>query len=109
MTIVNSGRSADRLLGGSSPASGRFEIHEMSMAGGVMSMRRLDKGLEIPPGGTVTLKPGGFHIMFIGLAKPFKLGDRVPATLQFEKAGSVKVEFLVRQPAEVSSSHHGMR
>jgi hypothetical protein len=111
MTLVNTGKAADRLMGGSTPASGRLEVHEMSMSGGVMSMRRLDKGLALAPGASVALKPGGYHLMFIGLAKPLKVGDRFPVTLQFEKAGQVKVEFEVRQPpaAPPAGHQHGMR
>jgi copper(I)-binding protein len=58
-------------------------------------MRELDKGLEIPPGATVELKPGGFHIMFMGLKAPFAKDTKVPLTLVFEKAGSIDVELPV--------------
>ena len=72
LKIVNTGNAADRLIGGSTPASGKFEIHEMSMDGGVMKMRALPKGLEIQPGETVELKPGSYHLMFVGLKEPFE-------------------------------------
>jgi len=104
MTLVNTGTQSDRLLGGSSPVSSRFEIHEMSMAGGVMRMRKLD-GLPVPAKGTVALKPGGYHVMLIGLKRPLKIGERVPATLRFEKAGEVTVEFKVQAPPAVPPAH----
>ena len=65
------------------------------MANGVMKMRPVSKGLEIKPGDAVVLKPGGYHLMFVGLKKPFEEGQHVKATLKFEKAGSVPVNFLV--------------
>ncbi len=73
----------------------KFEIHEMSMDGGVMKMRPLPKGIEIKPGETVELKPGSYHLMFVGLKQPFEKGKRVKGTLQFEKAGTVEVEYVV--------------
>lgn len=98
LTIVNTGPKPDRLLGGSTQAAARLEVHEMSMDGAIMRMRKLDDGVAIPPGGTVELKPGGMHIMLIGLKAPLKVGDRVPAILRFERAGEVKVEFAVETP-----------
>jgi len=95
MTVSNTGKQADRLIGGSSPASARVEIHTMSMAGGVMRMRPLPNGLPIPAGGKLELKPGSHHIMLIGLKKPLKLGTMVPLTLRFEKAGTVTVQLKV--------------
>lgn len=95
MTITNGGRQADRLIGGSSPASAKVEIHTMSMAGGVMRMRPLPNGLPIPAGGKIELKSGGHHIMLIGLKKPLKLGTLVPLTLRFERAGLVTVQLKV--------------
>jgi copper(I)-binding protein len=95
LTIKNSGTTADRLVGGSSEAAAKFEVHEMSMDNGVMKMRPVQGGLEIKPGETVELKPQGLHIMFVGLKKPLKQGDHVKATLVFEKAGKVDVDFDV--------------
>jgi len=96
MTITNTGDVPDRLLGGSSDASSHFELHEMSMENGVMKMRPLGKGLEIKPGQTVEFKPGGYHAMFVGLKAPFEEGQHVNATLEFEKAGNIAVDFAVR-------------
>ena len=96
LTIENKGASADRLVSGSGDVAGRVEIHEMAMDGGVMTMRPLDKGLVIDPGKTVKLAPGGHHLMLMDLKSPLKQGDKVPLTLQFEKAGKVNVSLDVQ-------------
>src|SRR5262245_57873208 len=67
MTITNTGKEADTLIGGSVPIAGAFELHEMKMESGLMKMRRLDPGLVIKPGETVVLKPGSIHLMFVDL------------------------------------------
>ena len=95
MTIINKGTAPDRLIGFSSPAAGKFEIHEMTMDNGVMKMRPVTNGVEIKPGQTVELKPGSYHLMFMGLKQPFEKGKRVKGTLEFEKAGKVEVEYAV--------------
>jgi len=95
MTITNAGTAPDRFIGGSSDISKGFEVHEMSMDNGVMKMRALPNGLEIKPGQTVTLTPAGYHIMFTGLKSQLNKGEHVEATLKFEKAGEVKVQFDV--------------
>lgn len=95
LKITNTGATPDRLVGGTSAASDTFEVHEMSMDNGVMKMRALPQGIEIAPGQTVEFKPGGYHIMFVGLKKPLEQGRHVMATLQFEKAGKVDVDFTV--------------
>jgi len=96
LTIENKGTSADRLISGSADAAGRVEVHEMAMDGGVMKMRPLDKGLVIDPGKTVKLAPGGNHLMLMDLKSQFKQGDKVPVTLEFEKAGKVNVSLDVQ-------------
>src|ERR1043166_3466514 len=95
LKITNTGSTPDRLLGGSAEVAKRFEIHEMKMDGGVMKMRELKDGLEIPPGATVELKPGAYHIMMMNLSRPLAKGDKVKGSLTFEKAGKVDVEFAV--------------
>ncbi|WP_246333155.1 copper chaperone PCu(A)C [Aureimonas mangrovi] len=95
LTLRNDGEEPDRLIGGSSPAAERVEIHTMEMEGDVMRMRQLPDGVEIPAGGTAELAPGGMHLMLIGLAAPLVEGERVPLTLEFEKAGSVEVELAI--------------
>jgi periplasmic copper chaperone A len=97
MTITNKGTTPDRLVAVRSNASGKVEVHEMKMDGNVMRMRELEKGLEIPPGATVALKPGGYHVMFMELKAPFAKGAKVPVTLVFEKAGSIDVELAVQE------------
>ena len=96
LTIENKGAAADRLIGGSADVAGKFEVHEMAMNNGVMTMRSLDKGLAIEPGKTVKLAPGGYHLMLMDLKGPLKQGDKVPVALEFEKAGKVKVSFDVQ-------------
>jgi copper(I)-binding protein len=107
MTIVNNGAAADRLLGGSTPVAARIEVHEMSMDGSIMRMRKLDAGLALPPGKAVELKPGGLHIMVMGLKRPLKAGERVSVTLRFEKAGAVTIDMPVQAPPSAPPAHHG--
>ena len=95
MIISNGGDTSDRLIDGTSDASNRCEIHEMRMDNGVMKMRPVAGGIEIKPGQTIEFKPGGYHVMFVGLKKPFERGQHVKATLHFEKAGNVAVDFPV--------------
>lgn len=95
MKITNTGTTSDRLIGGSAAVSGVFEVHEMKMDGSVMRMRALEKGLEIKPGQTVELKPGGYHVMFIDLKAPLKEGETIKGTLIFERAGTLNVEYKV--------------
>lgn len=95
LTITNTGTTPDRLIGGSTAISKGFEIHEMTMDKGVMKMRMMPNGLEIKPGETVTFKPSGYHLMFTGLKSQLTKGEHVDATLKFEKAGEVKVQFDV--------------
>jgi copper(I)-binding protein len=96
VTITNKGTTADRLIAARSTASDKVEVHEMKMDGNVMRMRELANGLEIPAGATVTLKPGGYHIMFMELKAPFAKDAKVPVTLVFEKAGSIDVTFAIQ-------------
>jgi periplasmic copper chaperone A len=96
LTIENKGAAADRLVSVSADIAGKAEIHEMAMDNGVMKMRALDKGLAIDPGKTVKLAPGGNHLMLQELKGAFKQGDKVPVTLQFEKAGKVAVSLDVQ-------------
>lgn len=106
MVITNKGATTDRLIGGAFSASKRVEIHEMSMAGGIMKMRELPKGLEIKPGESVALKPGSYHVMFMELGQPLKAGEQVKGTLVFEKAGTVDVTYKV-EAMGVRASGHG--
>jgi copper(I)-binding protein len=94
-SVTNTGKTADRLVGGSSEVSGKFEIHSMTMDNGVMRMRPVAGGLEIKPGETLVLKPGGYHIMFMDLKKPLTKGAKLKGTLVFEKAGTIAVQYVV--------------
>jgi copper(I)-binding protein len=96
MKITNTGTAPDRLISGSSDIAPTFEVHEMTMENDVAKMRPVKDGLEIKPGETVELKPGSFHVMFVGLKKPLPAGDHIKATLTFEKAGAVDIEYDVR-------------
>jgi copper(I)-binding protein len=104
LTITNKGTESDRLVSAKSPAAGAVQVHEMKMEGNVMRMREVDGGLAIPPGATVALAPGGLHLMMMGLKEPLKQGEKVPATLVFEKAGSIDVE-LVIMPMGATPAH----
>lgn len=97
--------AADRIVGGSTPAAQRFELHTMAMKGDVMEMRQLD-GIDLPAGKKVELKPGGLHVMFMGLKEPLKVGSKVPVTLKLEKGGELKVEFDVQARAPEAAHKH---
>lgn len=105
MTITNKGTVADRLVSARSNASDKVEVHEMQMDGNVMRMRELAKGLEIPPGATVILKPGSYHIMFMELKAPLAKDAKVPLTLVFEKAGSVDIQLDVQAMGAMPHGH----
>jgi len=114
VTIKNTGTEPDRLVGGSTPVAGGFMVHEMTMDNGVMKMRPLPSGLEIKPGETVELKPGSFHIMMTDLKGLIQRGKPFKATLKFEKAGDVDVDFAVEAAGATSAAasahdaHHDM-
>ncbi|MBI2754486.1 MAG: copper chaperone PCu(A)C [Betaproteobacteria bacterium] len=94
MTIRNRGNAPDRLVGASSPAAARVEMHVHVREGEVMKMRQVP-AYDVPANGSFELKPGGAHLMFVRIARPFKEGDKVPVKLRFEKAGEVSAEFHV--------------
>jgi copper(I)-binding protein len=98
LKITNGGKEADTLVSASSDGAEVVEVHEMAMKDSVMTMRRLENGVEIKPGQTVELKPGSFHLMMIGVKAPFEKGKVVRGTLTFAKAGTVAVEFKVEGP-----------
>ncbi len=96
-TITNHGTQSDRLVSVTADFP-RVEIHTTVMDGDVARMMQLVDGIEVPPGETVTLMPGGMHIMFMGLrGDPFEVGEEIPATLVFENAGSMDVLFMVEE------------
>lgn len=107
VVITNKGLSAERLVSFTTDLADQPEVHEMTNEGGVMKMRPLIKGLVIPAGGTVKLEPGGYHLMLLKLKKPLTAGQRFKATLVFEKAGAVEVEFEVRAMGAGQQKSHG--
>jgi copper(I)-binding protein len=103
LTLANHG-SDDRLLGASAPVADKVELHSMRMVGDVMRMRQVEE-IALPAGQTVELKPGGYHLMFVGLKAPLKAGDKFPLKLRFEKAGEVEVTVNV-DPATAGTPAH---
>lgn len=95
MTIANRGAEADAVVSAASDAAGLVELHEVKNEGGVMAMRPLPR-LPLPAGGTLELKPGGYHVMLLGLTRPLHAGDTVKVTLTFEKAAPLTIEAAVR-------------
>jgi hypothetical protein len=91
LTIENKGTAPDRLIGGSSDVAAKVQVHQMTMNNGVMTMRPLEGGVVIEPGKTIKLAPGGYHLMLFDLKSPLKQGDKLPVTLEFEKAGKVSI------------------
>jgi periplasmic copper chaperone A len=110
LRVTNSGTTSDRLVGGKAAFAKRVEVHEMAMVSGVMRMRELDAGIEIKPGETVELKPGGYHLMFMDMTAPLVPGQPAKLTLQFATAGAVDVDLAVMPPAAGKAnsghSHH---
>jgi copper(I)-binding protein len=99
--IENKG-ATDQLISASSSAAGEVQLHEMAMDGNVMKMRQL-KDISVPASGSVELKPGGLHLMFMNLKAPFVAGQTVPVKLKFAKAG----ELEVNMPVNAMGAQHG--
>jgi periplasmic copper chaperone A len=108
MTLNNKTGSADRLIGASSDAADKLQIHEMKVVNGVMQMRQLDNGLPIPAGGSVVLEPSSYHVMLIGLKKPLAPGETFPLTLTFQKAGNISVTVPVHAMGATQDNKGGM-
>ena len=110
VAIKNTGSAPDRLTGGSLTGAGGTQVHEMTMDHGVMKMRPMPDGIEIKPGETVELKPGGVHLMFTDLKARLVKGHSVKGTLTFANAGNVDVEFAIEgMGATAGSAAHGMQ
>ncbi len=109
MQIVNHGEE-DRLIGVASPAADLVQLHTHVESGdGVMQMKHVEEGLELPAHGTLSMARGGKHVMLMGLTAPLMQGETVPVTLIFEKAGEMTVDVTVdleRMPGE--GMEHGM-
>ncbi len=104
-SVTNTGKSPDRLIGGSTPTAGRVELHQHTMDGGVMRMRRVP-AVEVPAGGSAELKPGTLHLMLLGLKKPLVAGQSFPLTLEFERAGRVQVQVRIRAAEAQTDPRH---
>lgn len=104
MQIRNTGSAADRLIAATSPLSERVEMHASMMENGIAKMRQ-QPSLTIPAGGQLELKPGGSHLMFVGLKRPFKQGEKVPVTLHFERAGEVRTALSVQRLGAKAHAH----
>jgi periplasmic copper chaperone A len=104
MSIENQGKEADRLVGVTSPAAGVVAIHEMAMNGGVMTMHAV-QGIDLKPGATVELRPGGYHVMLEDLKQPLKQGDQIPLLLTFEKAGAMEIKVKVEAMGAAAHTH----
>nr|WP_298096837.1 copper chaperone PCu(A)C [uncultured Shinella sp.] len=110
MSIANKGSEADRLVSITAPdVSDDVQIHEMAIENDVMKMRQLPDGIEIPAGATVELKSGGLHVMFMKIKHPFKEGESFKATLNFEKAGALEVDFKIEsaKPGKATGDEGG--
>jgi hypothetical protein len=106
MTLRNNGTRPDRLMKVASPLAEKGEIHETRIEGGMAMMRRVD-GIEIKPrGGTAQLKPGGLHVMLMGLQRPLKEGERIKLVLTFERAGTIEVEARVEKAGAAAPGDH---
>ena len=105
LSIRNSGQQPDRILGASSPAAERVELHIQVRNGSVVKMREV-QSVEVPPGRSRMLRPGSVHLMLVNLRKPLVRGQRVPLTLRFERAGEVQVELEVQAADTAGQAHH---
>jgi len=108
-TVVNPTDTPDRLVSATADVAENVEIHRMEMKDGVMTMRAVEGGLEVPAKGELALQPGGegagYHLMFMGLKKQLVGGEKIPGTLTFEKAGTVPVEFAVEGMGKTTPDH----
>jgi periplasmic copper chaperone A len=102
-TVSNGGATADRLVAAKASVAKLVEIHEMATVGNVMTMAPLADGLEIPAGGSVELKPGGYHVMMFGLRQDLNAGDQFEATIVFETAGDLTLPVPVIMKAEAEA------
>lgn len=105
MTLRNNGDAADRLVKVTSPVAERVEIHETKIEGG-MAMMRPVTAIELKRGSSVQLKPGGLHVMLMGLQRPLTEGERIKLALTFERAGTIEIEARVEKAGAMSPGDH---
>ena len=101
LAIKNNGTEGDRLISVSASFSKKQQLHTMTLVEGVMRMRPLKDGIEIPAGGEITLKKGGDHLMFMKLSEQMQAGELREVTLSFEKAGEIKIGMIVVDPEDL--------
>ncbi len=101
MTLKNSGTTADALVAVASPVAARAELHTHIKDGDITRMRKVEE-IDVPAGGSVSLQPGGLHVMLIDLRQPLKQGEEFPLTLTFSKAGTMTIQVPVKSPAEMA-------
>ncbi|UTH75586.1 copper chaperone PCu(A)C [Chromobacterium sp. IIBBL 290-4] len=105
LSLENKGKEADKLVSAATPRAETAELHTHINDNGVMRMRKVEGGVELPAGKTVKFAPGSYHVMLMGLKQPLKAGDHFPLTLKFEKAGSVTVDVVVQDGAAGGHEH----
>jgi copper(I)-binding protein len=105
LRVVNNGDADDVFLAGATDIAERVEVHEMAVIDNVMRMRPVDGGLVVKAGESVELKPGGYHVMFIGLKRPLREKETFTADLEFRDAGTSPVTFTVRGIGAHNSGH----
>jgi len=105
MMIHNTGNSADRLIGVTTPAAKMAQLHTHRDQGGVMKMVHVEEGFAVPAGETVFLERGGKHVMLMGLSEPFEQGKTIPLTLVFEQTGEIEIEVPVDLARKAGHGH----
>jgi periplasmic copper chaperone A len=106
LTLTNNGTADDRLVGASTPVASEAQLHTTVMTNGVMQMRPLP-ALDLKPGATVALKPGGMHLMLMGLRQPLTEGQSFPLILTFEKAGPIETSVKIAKAGAMSGMDMG--
>jgi hypothetical protein len=104
LSVRNSGKLPERILGASSPAAERVELHIQVREGDVLKMREV-QSVEVPPGQSRMLRPGSLHLMLVNLRKPLVRGQSIPLTLRFERTGDLQVELEVQAADTATHSH----
>ena len=106
ISIMNHGKTSDRLLGVTSNLARKTELHRMGMENGVMKMRQVEGGIDIPAGETIYLKPGGYHVMLIGLNAPLKANSMFEITFLFQHAGEKTIKGMAMLPSDLTAGDH---
>lgn len=106
MTVHNGTKTDDRIIEAKSPIAKRVELHTHQMKDGVMKMIHVKEGIPVPAGQMTAMKPGGYHVMFMGLNQPLEEGQMFPLTLVLEKAGEVKTMVHVKSAGAMGGHNH---